>query len=30
MATVTVLRNGTSQAVVIDMTQIQNIAESLQ
>jgi general secretion pathway protein C len=30
MATVTVLRNGTSQAVVIDMTQIQNIAENLQ
>jgi general secretion pathway protein C len=30
MATVTVLRNGTPQAVVIDMTQIQNIAENLQ
>jgi general secretion pathway protein C len=30
VATVTVLRNGTPQAVVIDLTQIQNIAENLQ
>ena len=30
VATVTVLRNGTPQVVVIDMTQVQNIAENLQ
>ena len=30
MATVTVLRNGSPQVVVIDMTQVQNIAEGLQ
>jgi general secretion pathway protein C len=30
MATVTVLRNGSPQVVVIDMTQVQNIAENLQ
>jgi general secretion pathway protein C len=30
VATVTVLRNGSPQVVVIDMTQVQNIAENLQ
>jgi general secretion pathway protein C len=30
MATVTLLRNGNPQVVVVDMTQVQNIAENLQ
>jgi hypothetical protein len=30
MATVTVLREGTPQVIVIDMTQLQNIAENLE
>jgi hypothetical protein len=30
MATVTILREGTPQVIVIDMTQLQNLAENLQ